>query len=292
MTIDEHRHIGVCGGRATRRTDDIIRELDRLEVDFAVVAASGVAREAQPPSREQEYRETMETFESVDQYFKSGRVTPMIENLQSSGIDHEELLDAVRSTSGRLLGSWWVNPWTVEESAAQISKTVRTHALRYFKVHPSCQAFSAGDEKVLRNTMELAAQLDLPLWFHTSSGPGSDFHSIVKTAKSFPHVQVILGHVAGGDATGTGDAQGAAEATAENANVWFDLSHCRLEALRRVLQVADTDKLLMASDDPWGGDLTLEEVMGNIRKVTESNESLRRKLMGGNAARLLRVERS
>lgn len=289
MIIDEHRHIGVCGGRAVRRADDIVQELDKLGVDHAVIAASGVAKEAALMPRDQEYSETMEQFRLMGDYFKTGQLNDQVRAYQAMTVDHGELLEAVRSTDGRLIGTWWLNPWLVDDIAKEVRAAVRGYNLRYFKLHPSTHAFAADDAPALANALELAQQLEIPVWFHTSSGPGAEFERMVTVAKLFPRVQVILGHVGSGDSEGTKHALRAAEATVAQANVWYDLSHCSARALAKVLRAANEDRLLMASDDPWGGEIRLEQMLINVRQVTADNECLRRKIMGENSAHLLRI---
>jgi len=63
--------------------------------------------------------------------------------------------------------------------------------------------------------------------------------------------------------------------------------------IQLVVQTAPSDRLLLASDDPWGipfEKMGLGAMMNKIRTVTRDNERLRRKVMGENAAMLLKIQ--
>jgi predicted TIM-barrel fold metal-dependent hydrolase len=63
--------------------------------------------------------------------------------------------------------------------------------------------------------------------------------------------------------------------------------------MRAVIANGPEDRLMMATDDPWGhpyGELSLAGIMKSVQEITAGNERLRRKIMGENATKLLKID--
>ena len=290
MIIDEHRHIGYAdASRPARMTADILRDLDELQVDHAVIAPGQPWPGRMTPDADAVSK--LDVFRVGEDCLRTGTVTAEVELLRRQRVDHSEVFDAVSSSGGRLSGCWFLNPWLRETAFAQARAAVREHGFKYIKLHTVCHAFAADDEAVMAPVMDMAVELDVPVWFHTSYGPGCEARRVVDIAARFPGTNVILGHVCCGldlDAVAW-----VAQAAVKYSNLWIDLAESRLNQIQLVVQAAPADRLLMASDDPWG--IPLEEhglaaMMAKARTATQDNENLRRKMMGENAARLLKIE--
>ena len=284
MIIDEHRHVGYCGSNGTRTAGEIIAEMDRLGVDRAVVAPGGMTDEG-PMSQEEDVARQRVLMEAVRRCIEGGRVMREVEERRRRRIDHDDVLEAVDAYGERLLGCWWVNPWRGEEDLEKARAGVRERGLRYWKVHPMCHVFAADDE-VMDPVMACAGEADVPVWFHSSYGPGTEVGRIANLARRFPETQVILGHAGVTDLEGRASSAQAAAAAGELANVWIDLSDCRMESMQRMIEDGPADRLMLASDDPFG---SLERQMGQVRRIVGSDKASLEKIMGENAARLLKI---
>lgn len=284
MIIDEHRHVGYCGSNGTRTSGEIIAEMDRLGVDRAVVAPSGMEDKG-AITEEEDLERQRALMDVLQRCIEEGYVTPEVEARRRGSIDHSDVLDAVREHGGRLLGCWWLNPWRGEEDLTEACAVVREQGFRYWKVHPMVHAFAA-DDAVMHPVMARAAEAGVPVWFHSSYGPGTEIKRIARLARRFPQTQVILGHAGVVALAGREHAADAVAAAAELSNVWIDLSDCRMEPMRRMIQNGPADRLMLASDDPFG---RLDRQMDQARRIAGQDAALLRKIMGDNAARLLRI---
>lgn len=290
MIIDEHRHIGLCGSRGVITKEDILGELDRLKVDCAVLAPGQRPVDEDTISFEKEVSRTQDAYHLAEDYLETGRTTPEVAAAQRDVPYHDDVLDAVRTSNGRLLGCWFVNPHLGREARDEARRMVSKFHLRYLKLHPPLHLFAADDVALLEPTAELAAELDVPLWFHSNSGPGTEVERLVRFARRFCNVDVVMGHVLIPglipEETNTPAVIDAANAVP---NLWVDLSSCPPTSLKRVLAECPRERLLMATDTPWDG-VPLEDMMRMIREFANRDNDLIGKVMGENAARLLKID--
>ncbi len=287
MIIDEHRHIGFADSRPERSAADIVRELDELGVDCAIIAPGSKRHDGM--SRDLEIEQTLDIYAIGEKLIETGEVTAEVELLRKIPVDDSGSLEASRRYPGRLFGCWFLNPWLAEEYDLARA-AVKQDGFKYIKLHPPMHLFAADDALAMEPVMELAAELDVPVWLHSSSGPGCEYWRMVSLARQFPGVNVIAGHVLCG--VPEADALSMARATAELPNLYVDLAEAALDPMSIALTNAAPDRLLMSSDDPWGYPLEeygLGAMMGKIKSITQDNDELRRKVMGDNAARLLKI---
>ena len=62
------------------------------------------------------------------------------------------------------------------------------------KLHPLFNAFTANDA-VVHPLMEVAQQMDLPVFIHSGHPPFSLPHSIIQLAEDFPKVRIAMVHM-------------------------------------------------------------------------------------------------
>lgn len=289
MIIDEHRHIGFADSRPERTAEGIVKELDRLDVDCAIIAP-GAKRQKQM-SREEEIAQTLDIYGIAQRLLESGEVTPEVERLRSISVDNSETLAASKAYPDRLYGCWFLNPWLRDEYDKG-RNAIREDGFKYVKLHPPMHLFAADDAKAMGPVMELARELGVPVWLHSSEGPGAEYWRMVSLAKQFPGVDVIAGHVHCG--LGEAEVIAVARATVDMKNLYIDLADTSLKAMWQSITNASPDRLMLSSDDPWGFPLDeygLPAMMEKVETLTEGNKDLRRKITGDNAARLLKMSR-
>jgi predicted TIM-barrel fold metal-dependent hydrolase len=281
MIIDEHRHIGYAASHPARTAEDIVAELDELHVDCAVI----VAGEKKPLTREEELASDEDTGPAVEEYLQTGLMTDQIASLHQQVYDQSMVFDAVEAHKGRLFGGYILNPWLVDTEFDKAREAIKKYGLRYIKLHPWTNAFAPDNKDVMGPVVDLAVEFDLPLWFHTSYGPGTEPERMARLAETFPKVRVILGHGLCGS-----DGAKVAAIVESHEDIWVDFALASEEAMRKVIQVAPEDRMMLASDDPWG--LPSNSLSAQIEKslrVTEARPRLRTKIMGGNAMGLLKI---
>jgi len=289
LIIDEHRHIGNCESRGNPTMAEIIADLDRTGADLAVIAPGSPPADEEV-SRQEESDATMDLYKLVGEYLESGVRTPYIEGLQRRTTYHDLVLEAVRESEGRILGAYFLNPHLGGDAYDEARANIREYKLRYIKLHPPLHAFAADDTRVLGPVMELAQELDVPLWFHSSSGPGTEPERVVSLARRFPDKQIIMGHVlTQGLLPEAQNTPKVIDAANSAANLWIDLAGCPLTSMARVFAEAPQDRIMMGTDSPYHHDTPLEKMIPAIREATADDAELGRKILGGNAARLLKI---
>ena len=156
------------------------------------------------------------------------------------------------------------------------------------KLHPEYQRFHIDDPS-LSDFYRLAEKTGLIVLFHAGFDigfPDSDRSAPVRIAgvrASFPHLRIIASHLGG--------FRQWEEALKELAgtDVYLDTSyvfgHIPLRLLTGILDAHPPDRLLFGSDSPWAGQ---PETLRQIRRLG-LDPLLEKRLLGGNAAELLRL---
>jgi len=104
LIIDEHRHIGRCAPRGVITKEEILDELDRLGVDYAVLAPDQRPVDEDTISLETEVIRSQDAFRIAQEYLETGRVTPEVEATQRDVPYHDDLRRLVTGeNAGRLL---------------------------------------------------------------------------------------------------------------------------------------------------------------------------------------------
>ncbi len=226
----------------------------------------------------------MDLYSVGDEYLKTGIKTPQVDSMMRYRPYHDEMLEAIERSNGRLLGCWWLNPHLVKEDYEETSDSIKRHGLKYIKLHPVHHAFAADDTELLGPVMELAGGLDVPLWVHSSSGPGTEAYRLFNLARSFPNNRIIMGHVLSIENTPE-----VIEMTNRVSNLWIDLALYPVCSLPRVFAEAPRERLLFSTDHPYCGNMSLKVRIEHITSVTLENVNLRNKILGENTAQLLKI---
>ena len=140
--------------------------------------------------------------------------------------------------------------------------------------------------------MTLARQLDVPVWIHSSSGPGTEVTQLARLAAGFPDVNIIMGHVFIQEILPERENIPIVVAAANSHhNLWVDLSHAGFISIKAILDQGSQDRILFGSDDPWNGaENTMETMLHNIRSAAGTNKILLEKVLGANASELFKIK--
>jgi predicted TIM-barrel fold metal-dependent hydrolase len=197
----------------------------------------------------------------------------------------ETALD-VASKSDRIVGFGSVHPWSrglARKLDAQIARGARG-----IKVHPAVQCVRPDDPRAIR-LYRLCGERGIPVLWHC--GPVgiaprlgeylTQVRFYEKPIVECPRTTFILGH-AGALQLDLGVAL-----QRRYPNVWLETASQSLPGVREIVDRADTTRVLMGSDWPFYHQaISLSKVL----IATEGRAAVRRAILWGNAARLLRVE--
>jgi len=173
MIIDAHVHFGpglehypdpVGPLFPIPSVDDLLRILDQAGIDMAIIF---------PP-----------------RWFGGEFFDPNYEQANRA------IADAVRSHPDRLIGYGRVNPNWGQKAIRELRRCLEDYGLRGLKLHPEWESFFPTNSALVHPLMELAANHNVPVLFHTGYFP-SEPALLIELALAFPHVQIIMGHMGG-----------------------------------------------------------------------------------------------
>jgi len=157
--------------------------------------------------------------------------------------------------------------------------------IRGIKMHPAIQSFHPNDQEA-RDLYKLAGEFNIPVIWHC--GPVdiepkkarqlSQVANYEAPIRDFPDTTFILGH------SGALQCEQAVAFQMRYPNVYLEVSCISLAQMQHVLFNADENRIMFGSDWPFYHP-SLQ--MAKVLILTEGNESLRKKLLYDNAARLL-----
>ena len=160
---------------------------------------------------------------------------------------------------------------------------------RGIKIHPPMQLVRPNS-RFVREIAELAEHFSLPILFHCGHTPLSprwqqkytqmeDYEKIVAL---FPKVTFILGH------SGVDRFEEAARIGKKYENVYLELSGQPPQAIKKIISIMGSDKLLFGSDWPY---YPVALPLAKVLLATEGNDTLREKLLYTNSKHLLQKSR-
>jgi predicted TIM-barrel fold metal-dependent hydrolase len=197
----------------------------------------------------------------------------------------ETALDVARGND-RIVGFGSVHPWS-RNLARKLDAQIALGA-RGIKVHPAVQCVRPDDPRAIR-LYRLCGERGIPVLWHC--GPVgiaprlgeylTQVRFYEKPIAECPRTTFILGH-AGALQLDLGVAL-----QKRYPNVWLETASQSLPGVRTIVERADTSRVLMGSDWPFYHQaISLSKVL----LATEGRPEVRRAILWGNAARLLRVE--
>jgi uncharacterized protein len=159
---------------------------------------------------------------------------------------------------------------------------------RGMKYHPEFQ-FHPPDTRAALKLFGFCEEMDVVVLSHsgsTGSEPAwiqrmSELRRFRVIFKHYPKLRFVLGHC------GIKNVDEAIAYNREFPNIWLETSGQPVPVLRKVFKEADTDRLLFGSDWPF---TPMVIALARALIATEDAPELRRKLLSGNAARLLDIK--
>jgi hypothetical protein len=182
----------------------------------------------------------------------------------------------VRRHPDRLYAFATANPWYGQRAVAELRRALGAGA-RGIKLHPALQGFLLCDELVYP-IVELAAELGVPIFFHTGTPAFAQPMQLSELAMRFPNVKFIMGHMGSTDFK-----LEAVDAGVLSPNIYLDTSWILPELVTKAVAAVGADRVLFGSDSPLS---TLRIEMG-ARRATRWSDAERAKVMGESMLRLL-----
>lgn len=233
---DAHVHLGESGPwqpymNPTIRTSELIKLMDKYEVEQAIVFPN--------PNVGDKYPEMNDYIaKSVENYPK------------------------------RLIGFGRVDPRR-EDAIKELNRIKNRLHLTGLKLHPFVECFRP-DHPFFDKFFKKTRDLNLPILFHTGDGFSSP-GLVVKIAKKYPKIPVILGHLR----------EGAVSAMKESNNIYVETSGTLPDFIELVADI-DEDRILFGSDVPYFRYPTQIAIV----EAAEIPQKVKRNIFFGNFQRL------
>ena len=218
MIIDVHCHIG-SGGGYELAPQDLLKQMDENSVDKAIVVP---------------------TKKYIAVYNREG---------------NDYCLEQAKKYPGRLYAMATANPWFGERAVDEVKRAFDAGAVG-LKLHPFLQGFRITDA-VVDPLMEVAAEFDRPVYFHTGTPVSSMPFQLTELAMRFPKANLIMGHMAFSDFW-----YDVTKATKAVDNIYLDTSMQWPAFITNQIKAVGAEKIMFGSDLP-NNELSLE-----IEKIT------------------------
>jgi len=206
---------------------------------------------------------------------------------------NEYILECIERWPDRFVGFCCVNPAWGAAALREAGRCLERGMRGIGELHPEPQGFHPGDSDLLRPLVDLAREADVPLMLHVNEPVGHVYvgkggitpRAVYPLVKAFPEVDWILSHWGGG-------------------LLFYELMPEVAEACRRVhydsaaspflyrpeiyafaARLAGPHRLLFGTDFPLVG---YRRALKNFEGAGLEEEAAR-EVLGGNAARLLRL---
>ncbi|MSP78361.1 MAG: amidohydrolase [Dehalococcoidia bacterium] len=206
-------------------------------------------------------------------------------------------LESAQKFPGRVLPFCSVNPAWGDAALREVERCADAGALGVGELHPDTQDFLLSDPKFMRPLGELLRERGLVLLTHTSEPVGHLYRGkgratpeqVMGLVRLVPGLQVICAHWGGGLPFYALMPEVAADL---QQSVYFDSAASpylyQPDVFSTVVKLVGADKVLFASDFPL---LKPSRAMKDL-EASGMGAGMRKKLLGENAARLLKLPRT
>lgn len=158
---------------------------------------------------------------------------------------NDRMLELAERHAGRLIPACTVNPWFGDGAAREFGRATKAGA-RMVVFAPALQGFLPNDDELVSELCQQAAELKVPVYFHTGPHTGGSPAQLAMLAIRHPRTRFILGH--GGSTDHAYDLRAVLESKPDN--IWFDMSLMRPWAFDALAGVGDESRWIFGSSAP------------------------------------------
>jgi len=181
-----------------------------------------------------------------------------------------EVLEAARSSGGRLAGFAVVNPWSGRQGIDMVRRYLDA-GLRGVKLNTALQGIYLFDEPVVE-LVGAVQDYHVPFFAHTGTPVYALPMHLRELARQFPGTNFIMGHMGAYDFI-----YDYARAIEGLRNIYLDTSLTLSNTIKGAVATAGADRVIFGSDAPRS---TQKFELENVRRAVEDPEALEKVLYG------------
>lgn len=192
---------------------------------------------------------------------------------------NDRILAETRAADGRLIPFCRVDPTVGDGAVAELERCIGL-GFRGLKLHPRGENFSLA-LPVVADLASVAARAGLPILIHAGRGIPRLGDDVERLLDATPGLNLILGH------GGISDLAQLTEAHGRFPGMFFDLAWWSSSSLLAVVDRVPPDRLLYASDTPYGSPKMAGAIAARIAIASPWSADAVAGVMGGNLLSLL-----
>lgn len=230
----------------------------------------------------------------------NGTVADVKKSMKEAGVDRSVILPVATKPSQAKK----INDWAVEIQCNEITafgsihpddpewkqelRRIKGLGLKGIKFHPDYQLFYVDEERMFPIYEEIFA-LGLIVVFHAGVDIGlpapyhCEPHRLLKLVKAFPGAAIVAAHMGG--YSYWDDVERLLLGEDIYLDTAYSLGHMSDEQALRIINGHDSNKILFATDSPWGSQ---SEDIGKLKNLG-LNRNTEKAILGENAKKLLEL---
>ncbi|MBF4571835.1 amidohydrolase family protein [Herbiconiux sp. VKM Ac-1786] len=210
----------------------------------------------------------------------------ILRDMDAAGVDHACVFSFVESLDNhyparqaaehpdRFTAFCMVDPWNPDSATAM--RRCFEQGMRGVKFHPMRQAVAVDRVDVMAPFLDLCEEFGAVFFAHGSSESFNSPGKFARLARRWPTVPIVIGH-----SGGPWGLPEAIDVATDHPNVRLSTSLVPVPALRRIVDRIGPERLLLASDVPFG---SFDFEIAKVRAAVPETADL---VLGGNLARLI-----
>lgn len=217
-------------------------------------------------------------IEELFQQMETYQIDASVICTQMEHHDNAHIHDLVMQYPSRLFGFGIVDPWALD-CEEQLRRCFEEYHFKGLKINCLRHSVAADRWSMMEGHFRWCEKYHGIIIAHCMSDMFSVPVRWERMAKRFPNVPIILSHIGVPYMS-----ESAIKIAARNTNIYLNTAACFPPILKQAYEVLGADKLLFASDTPFG---SISQEERAIRYII-NQEADYKKIMGENAEKLLR----
>jgi len=274
MIIDGHSH--ACGKFLT--AENIVKTLDKNGVDKVVLVPGELNSKSEYSLPNLAARFPKNNVVKVTNYITKF-VMKLTGKVKDIPVGNQYVYDLMAETGDRIIQFVWITRG-LKNTSEYLDRKFTEWNFKGVKLHQCWETFSI-DSDFFNEVANWAENHDLPLFIHLYTD--KDVIQLIKYKQKHPKLKLIVAHLFGLELF--------IKENFKDENLYFDTSTIQLISdyrFNKAIDFVGIDKILFATDTPYGAKDNIQRNINRIKSLEISNED-KDLILGLNMKRLLKL---